>query len=214
MKSFGMKFAFGLILASASIMSANTTARADVAVSLTPGQDVMNNGIDRSLGFLFSVNSAITVTELGYFDDLGNGFNNSHSVGIFTTAGDLLASAIVSTSDALDNLFRYVAISPLYLAAGQQYVIAGTTGKVDPYAWNPAAFSTASEITFVEDRYAFNSSLVYPDVNHPMYETGWFGPNFKFEAASTAVPEPSAMISAATACLAGLGVARRRRRSA
>jgi len=207
---------YGLVLASVSVLAASPRAGADTAVSLTPDPGQVSTG-DWSLGFLFSVNSAINVTQLGFFDDNGDGLASSHDVGIYTTSGSLLVSATVSTSDPLDGLFRYVGISPLSLTAGQQYIIAASTGPDtptnpgDPFVYNPLAFSTAPEITFIEARFIASPALAFP-VDSQASE-GYFGPNFKFEAAA-AVPEPSAFFSAATAGLVGLGVARRRRRSA
>lgn len=203
---------FGWILAAMTAFAAmSTTASADTALSMTPNtaNDFSNN--PWSLGFLFTVNSAINVTQLGFYDAGDNGLTEQHQVGIYSLGGTLLTSTTVSNSDPLDSHFRYNSIAPLSLAAGQQYVIAATTGS-ELYTYDPTALATPSEITYVGSRFLQSSTLVFPDGFND--EKGYFGPNFKFENGGGAVPEPSALISAATASLIGLGVVRRRRRSA
>lgn len=213
MKRFRFGVVYGLVLASAAVLVGNPSAKADVAVTIAPGSGGFNNN-PWSLGYEFTVNSAINVTHLGFFDYEENGFGTSHDVGIYTSTGTLLASTTVTSADPIENLFRYHALSSsLALAAGQNYVIVGTTGA-DDYVWDQPTFSTAPEITFVKNMYILSSVLAFPDTTDPSISNGYFGPNFKFENAGPVVPEPSALISGAIAGLIGLGVARRRRRSA
>jgi hypothetical protein len=83
-----------------------------------------------SLGFTFTTNTDITVYSLGYYDYQGDGFATPHEVGIFDSLGNLLTSTTLSvgTVDALGgNDFRYQAITPITLGAGQTFTIAGTS---------------------------------------------------------------------------------------
>jgi Domain of unknown function (DUF4082)/PEP-CTERM motif len=154
-----------------------------------------------SLGFAFTTNSAFSVTHLGYFDHLGDGFLTDHEVGIFDTAGTLLVSTLLGsgTGDALSGHFRYKSISPFALAAGQNYVIAATTyGPSDPWAYG----NTPSTITgFTVDpsiSISSNASLYnYQGDNilrKPGFSIGYTvyaGPNFLSAAIPGAVPEPA-----------------------
>ena len=52
------------------------------------------------LGWEFDVTAAISVVNLGWFDD-GSGLSVSHPIGIFNTSGALLGSAEVAAGDPL-----------------------------------------------------------------------------------------------------------------
>ena len=178
----------------ASVVLFGASARADfVALTVTPDPfNTINDHVGYSLGYEFKMNSTETVTQLGYFDD--GLMTQSHAVGIYTTAGTLLASTTVTTADALTANFRYHAIAPLTLSAGQTYVIAGVSGVLDPYAFNPTALSTDPSVTFISGDYRQSFTLEFPTtIDHFV---GYFGPNF---IVRSAVPEPS------TVCLLGIG---------
>lgn len=182
-----------------------------------------SNDTQLSLGFSFTATSAVTVTSLGYYDFGGDGFATAHEVGIFDSAGTLLASAGLNagSGDALIGQFRYASITPLSLAAGQTYVIAATThGSADPWAYGNAypADATVSDFhTTVPIVITANSALfLYQSDNqlrnpteHYSNYTFYAGPNFTI----LGVPEPANW----TMMLSGFGlvgaVLRGRRRS-
>jgi len=153
-----------------------------------------------SLGFSFTATAAATVTALGYYDDGGDGFATAHEVGIFDSNGNLLASADLSAgaSDRLIGQFRYAGITPLTLAAGQNYVIAATThGSADPWAYGnayPADATVSNFHTTAPIAITANSALfLYQDDNnlrnpteHYSNYTFYAGPNFLL-----GVPEPT-----------------------
>jgi hypothetical protein len=66
---------------------------------------VYNNPYSQTLGNLFTVaDKSITITALGMFDDGIPGLNQSHSVGLWTTSGLLLAGAYFSAGlDGFEN---------------------------------------------------------------------------------------------------------------
>ena len=84
-------------------------------------------GLPQSSGYRFTVLSNIVVSSLGFFDYLGDGLGESHTVGIFNSAGELLTSAVVfsGTGNPLDDGFRYTNISPLTLSEGENKKIRG-----------------------------------------------------------------------------------------
>ena len=164
------------------------------AVTVTP-PDLFGprTGNDVTIGWEFSTNSAITVTSLGFFDDLQDGLLQSHEVGIFS-AGTLLASAIIpaGTGATLINQFRWVAIAPLGLSAGQTFRIGAYLPSLplstprDSFMFDPTGFASAPEINFVGRRFLFGG---FGDPNAGTSQPGAFGPNFDFVAAATGVPE-------------------------
>lgn len=198
----------GKLIALALTTSAlSTAAFADYGLSADSFTNVGNNGIGYSLGWAFTASTGITVTSLGWYDDLGDGLVDSHEVGIYDTAGNLMVSGTVQsgTADPLTGLFRYTAslTGSGVLAAGQ-YVVTGVSGGNDFYGWDPVNAVWGSGITFDEDRYDVSSSLIMPVSTSGTL--GWFGPNFEF----TPVPEPATFFALSIG-LVGFAVARRRK---
>jgi hypothetical protein len=63
---------------------------------------------------------------LGFWEDPGNGgtpLNSSHQVGLWNSGGTLLASGTVLFNSPLTGNWRYLAITPVTLTAGQSYVV-------------------------------------------------------------------------------------------
>ncbi|WP_353269026.1 DUF4082 domain-containing protein [Gemmatimonas sp.] len=197
-----------LLTAALGIALVAAQAEAQLAANFTSVITSATNGA-WSLGWRFNVLAPVTVTQLGMFDDNGNGFlSGSSNVGIYNSLGSLLVSTTVTSSDALNGFFRMAAISPFALGVGNDYYIAGTTGN-DNYTWNPNGFSTIAEIQFVDGAFRQSSTLVFPDQGFGGGGlTGWFGPTF---AVST-VPEPSTYALMIPALLF-VGTAVRRRRT-
>src|SRR5205823_556088 len=76
-----------------------------IVTSLGPGTTNAAGG-DNTLGYDFTVgDTALIVTQLGLWDENGDGLVNAHSVGLWDDAGALLASVTVpsGTIGILDN---------------------------------------------------------------------------------------------------------------
>ena len=169
-----------------SVAFGQTTAVTNIVAPTTWGGDYC-------LGWEFTVNSPITVTQLGVFDEGSNGLAGSHAVGIFRVSDQaLLVSTTITTSNALDTGFRYGSVTPTALAAGASYRIGAVyaTG-VDAYAENCTSFVTAPAVTFVDECYQPGASLAFPTQQQGPGIRGYFTANFKFEGAS--IPEPGAL---------------------
>jgi len=184
-----------LALAGAGSASAAAIDFTSPTVDFTNGQ--------WSLGFEFNVTTAYNVTALGFYDDLQNGLTESHDVGIYDSAGNLLISGTVAPGDSLVGWFRYVSVTPYLLPVGTGYRIAAATGG-ENYTWQPNGFTTDPAITFVTDRWVGSATLVFPNGGSDGI-TGYFGPNFDGEP----VPEPSSLVLLGAGLL---GFAKRLRR--
>ena len=108
-----------------------------------------------AIGFVFVPKANITVTELGYYDDGGDGLEIDHPVTLFDATGTTrLAEVTVraGTVDTLRGKFRYRSITPMNLTAGTTYVLAGyhdsaSTSDVFVYGTLLEGFTTDSRIT-------------------------------------------------------------------
>jgi hypothetical protein len=92
-----------------------------------------------TVGWEFTAQTDLWVSELGFFDLGQDGLNISHDVGIWDQNHNLLVSATVSAGTAAPIIgeYRYVEISPLRLTGGQAYVIGATAPTSSR---NPPAF--------------------------------------------------------------------------
>ncbi|PYK29980.1 MAG: hypothetical protein DME57_08420 [Verrucomicrobia bacterium] len=160
----------------------------------TPALSVSGGGLfgatTGTFGWSFTLSSTISVTDLGYFDFGGNGLNEAHDVGIWTSTGTLMVSATVpaGTAGTLVGDFRYVLVSPTLLAPGD-YVIGGfeSGSSGDPVEVQASTITTASMITYDGSRSTAGAALTFPSGDASANGNSYFGPNFEF----TAVPEPT-----------------------
>ncbi len=181
----GFACVFALALCALSV---ETRARAgSVALSFTGGSGQHFPGY--TVGWAFTATETLSVNSLGWFDDGSDGFLGDHSVGLYTGTGNLLASAVVTTSDPLDGGFRFADITLLTLAPGD-YVVAGTTGD-DVFQAFATGVTTAPGITFDAGRFVNtgNNTLAFP--TQPSDRgLAYFGANFTV----TSVPEPASVM--------------------
>lgn len=216
----------------ALMLTVHPAAAQTPAIGLAPGglggeDTAANTGVSSySLGFVFTANSAVSVTSLGYFYDPSFSetapFAKPHDVGLYTQDGTLLIQTSVTANGAQDGGFLYTDITPFALTPGTQYVVAGVTGADDPYlyAYNDSSGNSAitidPAITYIQNRYAVSDTLAYPGSTDAGSEPGFFGPNFKTSpTGASTVPEPGQWAVFAFGAL-GLGtlIVRARRRQA
>jgi uncharacterized protein (TIGR03437 family) len=188
------------------------TARADtVAINLAgsinpPGGALPFNYTQGSYltGFVFRANSAISITQLGFYDSNLTGVPEtfvSSPVGVYDmTTNTLLTSATVLPSAPATGLFRYVSISPLTLNTSHTYAIVGVTAtNYYTVGVQASAAPANAAITYVSTAYytTGTATLVEPNTfsqgnifgNAPPPDTlNDFGPNFQFTAAGAAPP--------------------------
>jgi hypothetical protein len=211
------------IASAVSLLLGAAHLRADVPVldftSVNPSDNFTNGAW--SLGWSFTTNVSISVTALGYYNATLTGglFGldascNCGEVGIFNSAGNLLSSAQVTSSDPVTGFFNYQAITPLQLAGGQTYYILAETGSSD-YTWGVNGLTVSPNITFGSDAYISSSTLAFGTSSQGRNVAdggGFFGPNFLDSPASASAPEPSTLLLFGTVSVAMLGAVRLRRR--
>lgn len=154
------------------------------------------------------------MTSLGWFDDCLNGFQDSHTVNLYDVSSATLLSSLTlsaGTADPLTGSFRYHAITPVTLTPGITYLLAGTTGDLDPYtenddvcgfSINPNFIVPENAGRFVDNTPGFN----YPDQHYSDYMI-YAGPNLEGVPACDA-PEPASLALLLAGC-AGLLFLRR-----
>lgn len=163
-----------------------------------------------TVGWEFLTTGDLSVTSLGYFDANRNGLDVSHEVGIWNSVGVLLGSATVpgGTAGTLVNQFRYVAVAPIFLAAGQIYRIGGFSDAsftLDPDDLLIATGPTfIGPITIVSGTRAKTSAVAgFSDPVNDLLGAGngAFGPNFEFILGGGGAPEMSGHWAASLACI-------------
>lgn len=190
----------------------------------TPGASFTNGTWDFATAF--SVNSALTVTGLGYYADPVTGNADGNAVAFYQcddaaclTTGTLLATATVTNIYPLTGHFRYVTITPIVLTPGMSYEVAGVSNS-DNYTWSDPGFMTDPGITLLATS---GQTSRWQSIGTPSFITGsgfldlvgsdgYWGPNVFFGTPTfTQTPEPISLGLFAGG-LAGLAALRRRRK--
>lgn len=159
-----------------------------------------------TLGYSFTTESDILVTELGVVDQDEDGLNESHAVGLWRVSDQaLLGTTTVSagTSSSLVSGFRFSDVSNITLTAGTQYVVAAfyqtfADTVIDNTRTAASGITMSSGTSFV-----LSASLEFPS---DFQDRPRGNANFLFAA----VPEPS---SALLFGIGAAGLATRRRRN-
>ncbi len=157
-----------------------------VAAATFPPQKGTTDIGEASFGWEFKPTVDIEVTDLGYFDDAGDGLLHPHPVGIFDVATEeLLVEATVQPQSPLDGSYRYAKITPVVLKAGGSYRVACyAMPPFDPEVNFPQGLVWAPEIEYVDFIAEEGAkSLEYPELHEPYL---WMTPNFKFRPVSAA----------------------------
>ncbi|HTQ42551.1 MAG TPA: DUF4082 domain-containing protein [Polyangiaceae bacterium] len=163
---------------------AGTDNEAILVPGLGSGFDYHQGSYD--LGWYFIVNSPITITALGFYDDKKDGLTSSHPVAVYDKATQqMLAQATVSPSDPLTGYFRYTPLAPpLALQQGHTYVLITLVGSENYLAFNALdpSWTVNPAITYSGGAVNYGNpaatTLLYPDTFGT--SGGDFGPDFEF----------------------------------
>ncbi|SLN66439.1 VPLPA-CTERM sorting domain-containing protein [Roseisalinus antarcticus] len=133
------------------------------ALSVSGGAVAGNQVFGGSLGVDFSVNSTITVSALGAFDDDADGISGAINVWLVDlgTQSALAQKTISGSGDPLSGQFRYASLlSPLILGPGSYSIIASgfsgadQNGNANTGSGFPILTSTGGGlISFLDSRY-------------------------------------------------------------
>lgn len=221
---------------------------AQTMLTAAPNNNIENNEPCRSNGcsggFFFTMANPVLVTHFGFFDDGLDGFGYSagpHSgtstVGIFNTAGTLLVSGAVSSSDPAENItnyisawdpvlgihpatggFRFAALSTPFLLNPGNYYIVGTTQREAYKLDQSTVFGPG--ISYRGVVFGFGgSTLTSPTLGTPpgspiLRPGGALGPNFKYDtdlSLGSGVPEPGTWMLMGAGLLGLISLRKRRR---
>ena len=211
------------VLTAGVIGLVSTTAHAQIQAlnftsDFTGGIPTYNS----TYGWQFTLSNAVQVTDLGAFDIRNDGFNNSHTVALWTSNGALLAettlgSGASGSADVVSGgglgAFRYNSIAPLDLGPGT-YIV-GTTvraGDTDGVFFSQTtAPTTAPGITFLQFIDSTNG-FSFPTISGGNIY-GAYNANFRIASPhAAATPEPGEWSLLAAAGVGFVGFAKSRRR--
>ena len=187
-----------------------TLMRADtIAFNISDGV-VLEARVDATFGYAFTLSSSVTVTQLGIWDQFGDGLGQSHAVTIWTSSGmqEVQATIPAGTGTTLTNGFRYVSIVPFTLAAGT-YTIAGFYNGNSPdfFEAEIPSITGASGVSYFGSR--STAGFVFPTADQGDFDNGYFGPNFQFTE-GTGVPDTGSTFSLLGFASLGLVALRRK----
>lgn len=171
-----------------------------------------------TIGWSFTVSSAITVSNLAVFQDNGVGLLESHDVGIWDSLGNLIVSATVIPADPCiaDQL------------GFQDWCIVGVNAKLGPGTYtigavynnllDPLIFpgTLAGEgianvngpgVTLIQNEYIAGGALMDP-INTTGDTMSYFGPNFTY--GTSTVPEPGTLVLLGSGLIGAVGLVRRK----
>ena len=172
-------------------------------------------------GYSITTSMTLNVTGLGVLDFGNDGLTASHQVGLWNSAGALLASTtvaagtgadqnIVSTSGA--GSFRVNNITPFSLTAGT-YTLGAVFGNNADAIATSATAAPASRVTFGGALVGF-SGFSRPTTSAPAaVNAGYFGPTFVIGSAAPAVPEPGSIAILVGMSVTGAAFLNRKRRN-
>lgn len=192
------------LLAAVVLMSATSAAPAGIpqpAVTADPQAPttfLLNAG--RTAGWRFSVNEPLLLTHLGLYDAAANGFQGSHTIGLWDSDGTLMVDAVMPTGNSAPYLsgFRYVSLAEgdLLLIPGETYTIGHFIAAVAPND-TMIHFDGAHELSPLINQLggAVVTSSANPQMTMPdspfLNFTHWLGPGFQF----IVVPAPSGLMA-------------------
>ena len=196
---------FALVLT--AILSAGAQG---VLVSSPTGQEFLNTPPPGVEGFTFTTGSLpTTFNQVGVYDFGNDGLALSHTVSLFDSSGNLLASGTVAAGGTTTpDSFQWAnLLTPVVLLPNSTYTLGASYDSNDPdhflagIATLPAGFTLGSAV--YADQTGGTDANTYPNTVYvdPSID-GFFGPNLDFATvAVTGVPEASTWVISALAAV-------------
>lgn len=156
------------------------TAAIDISWETTPSGFKQNTGM---AGWEFALHAPVQVVRLGLFDHAGDGLEQSHQVGIWTTNGVLQVQTTIPSgvSAELIDGFRYVSVPVTILMPGS-YVIGAffTNAGPDRILDSPTSATMVPQMSFVQPRFVTSPVFAFPAIGQGAGNgTNHFGPNLR-----------------------------------
>lgn len=167
-----------------------------------------------TLGWSFNVTATIHVTDLAVFDDHGAVLLDTHEVGIWDAAGNLVDFAIIPAGGGILEIDQGGAQTwrdtpaPVFLAPGTYTIGATWNSLLDPMIF-PGTLAGQGLANFNGPGIMLiQNEFIAGGFAEPIFTTGdtqsYFGPNLEV------VPEPSTLVMLGTGALALAGALRRK----
>jgi hypothetical protein len=134
-----------------------------------------------TVGVIFTADSAMVISELGFIDNNLDGNNISHQVGLWTSTGILLGSVTIpsGTSAALIGQFRYEPLAtPIPLINGSTYILGSYVQSNSGDIWQDTgvSYTLGLPVSNVGAAYSLGS-FSFPTNIFPGTAGPYIGPN-------------------------------------
>jgi hypothetical protein len=180
----------------ALLLAANVgTAEATTTAALTVKTGVRSNAGNFVVGYQFTLETAMTVTDLGVIDANTDGKLNGTQpvkIAIWDTTGKQLVTTEVPVTTPAENDAFHVGIEPLNLEPGI-YVIGAVTQIGGERFFCDSPVETVPGVRWDEGRFEIGSSLVFPTRKRPQ-AASYLGPVFKVVASATTMIKPASAL--------------------
>ena len=204
-----------LALRAASILAIAAAALAASAQTpaFAPTSSLYVGDAGYTEGYTFSLTTAMSVSALGFYDTNQDGLVQAHQVGLWNSAGTLLASVTVPSGTAapLTGTSRYVSLAaPLALAVGTTYTMGAYMGNGSDSVIYFGAANPAKGVSFGAAMVDNGTSTFSRPRIATGEDQGYFGPNLIVTPVVQSTPEPSAL---AALGLGAVGLLKRRKKA-
>ena len=193
---FSLGLAPALVVAALIAWCPLPTRANTIALSFTGGT-TGSPAANSTFGWAFTLSSPVLLTDLGIWDESGDGLFESHLVTLWTSTGTPVVGAQGTvpsgTAGTLANGFRYVSIVPVLLAAGNYTIGAHFTFSNDDVVFD-ATITTASGVTYNGSRNTLGNA--FPPSDPGNHANSYFGPNFQFtDLPTNGVPDAGSTLT-------------------